>query len=288
MRQQLISISFTGSIQSELYPPTINSISDSFAIKQKLIELIKSEHRLQYWSAFQDFIKAKIDRRKLNKMWVGSQILIDLVISSLSSSERYLSWVIKLTCCYFLSFCLCLLRTVELHDSFVLSILHNTTTPESPSINTPGRPNLYTTGQGWYERKQVKFPKRKKKKKTSSSKPDRSSRNDIHSLQVYDLTSGPFSSSIVPRLYVMSTRSNVFRTETISRFWHAQGPNVVDRIWFCSWSGRPVCNIIVSHRFRSSSQDNLEIYFHCFNQTDQLFTYKFIHLQGSQPSSTTY
>ncbi|KAH9813885.1 transcriptional regulator of RNA polII, SAGA, subunit-domain-containing protein [Melampsora americana] len=122
---QLKSNSFTTSLSTELYTTSNNSRSDTLAIKQKLIELIKPEDGIQYWSSFKNFIKAKIDRREFEED-----------VSRILNSDQL----------------------VGLHNSLVLSILYNTTRPESPPINPPGRPNLYTTGQGWYKRKRVQTP----------------------------------------------------------------------------------------------------------------------------------
>ncbi|EGG09929.1 uncharacterized protein MELLADRAFT_95260 [Melampsora larici-populina 98AG31] len=123
MDQITKSNSFIGTISTELY--SNHSRSDTLSIKQSLIQLINPQDGLHYWSSFTNFIKAKIDRREFEEE-----------VSRILNTDQL----------------------VGLHNSLVLSILYNTTRPESPPINPPGRPNLYTTGQGWYKRKRVQIP----------------------------------------------------------------------------------------------------------------------------------
>ncbi|MBW0509685.1 hypothetical protein O181_049400 [Austropuccinia psidii MF-1] len=113
---------FTSSVPAELYPPPPDKRADSLAIKQAIAQSLSEQDGVAYWSLLVSFIKGKLDRIQFESQ--TQQIL---------NSEKL----------------------VGLHNALILSILYNTTRPDSPPLNPPDRPNLYTTGEGWHKRKRI-------------------------------------------------------------------------------------------------------------------------------------
>ncbi|KAI8460913.1 transcriptional regulator of RNA polII, SAGA, subunit-domain-containing protein [Phakopsora pachyrhizi] len=113
---------FTGPVPSDLYPPPPDKRADSLAIKQRIAELMSEKDGECYWRSLGNFLRGKIDR---NEFQVETNRLLN--------SENL----------------------IGLHNSLVLSILHNSNLSSSTSDNVENSLNMSTSGEGWLKRKRA-------------------------------------------------------------------------------------------------------------------------------------